>query len=299
MHKFERFECFSQHGRKTIDQPTLMNEDGLVVTHNLFAVIDGATDRKGHLLNGLTSGAFLAEYLQRHLTHIAQDPAYADTEASLLLAGLNRAFGEMMAKEYPEAIADGIEFGPAAAVALVKLHQDGTYSYAIVSDCAFIEMGTHGEVFICPEAEKPYHIERERMDHIQQLMHAQDISLDEAWQLDEAKQRYNAFRKLLNVDWPVFNGDTRLEGLMLHGRRPLENVAALVMMSDGMLLPGATELEGAEMAARQMLAHGISAYANGLKKLYDDDHTREKFFRFKHQDDATALLMQFKPMLKN
>lgn len=299
MYPFDRFESFSLHGRKTADTPTTMNEDSLVTAHKLFAVIDGATDHQGLKMEGKTSGAFLAEYLHRNLTHIAQEPDYAETEAAVLLAGLNRAFGEKLGLDYPELAQKGLIYGPAAAVCLVKLHDDQTYSYAIASDCALVEFGLHGGVFVAPEHEKPHHIEQNRLDLAQALMNEHNLSLEEAIKTPEYQKAYKKFRELINKEWPVVNGDPQLENLILHGRRDLEDVAALVLMSDGMFLPGSSEKQGAEMAARQMLEHGISAYANGLKTLYDQDVPLEKFFRFKHMDDASALLIQFNPPLKN
>ena len=299
MHKLLRFESFSLHGRKTPTEHTTMNEDALVIAHTLFAVIDGATDRSGTRIEQKTSGAFLADYLHRHLTHIAQEAIYAETEAVMLLCGLNRAFGEKLAEDHPNIAALGFYEGPAAAACLIKLHSDNSYSYAIASDCALVEIGHHGEVFVAPEVEKPYHIEKNRLDLALRLMKEQNISFEKALQTPEYQEAYRNFRKLLNHEWSVVNGDPSLENIVLHGRRPLEGVAALVLMTDGMFLPGSPEKKGAEMAARQMLEHGISAYANGLKTVYDADQTREKFRRFKHMDDATALLLQFKIPLKN
>ena len=299
MYKLKRFESLSLHGRKMPNMPTQMNEDHIVTAHNLFAVIDGATQRKGKNIGDLTTGAYLAEFLHRNLTHIAQDPTYHDVEAAILLAGINRAFGEKMQKEYPELIEKGFAFGPAAAIAVVRLHEDGSYSYAHAGDCAILEFGIHGEVFQCPPEAKPYHLEGARADHLRQITQEQGITFDEAWELKEVQDKYDEYKHTLNVEWPVVTGDPRLENVMFVGRRPLENVGSLVLMTDGMFLPGADDLQGAEMAARQMLEHGISAYAMGLQKVYDSDPTREKYMRFKHQDDASALLMQFKDILKN
>lgn len=298
MQKFKRFESLSLHGRKMPDVPTAMNEDHIVTAHNLYAVIDGATQRKGKNIGELTTGAYLAEYLHRSLTHIAQDPNYQHVEASILLADVNRAFGEKMQQEYPELIERGFAFGPAAAIALVKLHNDGTYSYAHAGDCAIVEFGTHGEVFQCPPEAKPYHLEGARADHLRQITREKGITFDEAWELKEVQDKYDEYKDAINVEWPIVTGDPRLENVMFVGRRPLKNVGTLVLMTDGMFVPGTDDLQGAEMAARQMLEHGIGPYVTGLKKVYDEDPNREEYMRFKHQDDATAMLMQFKDVLK-
>lgn len=299
MYTLKRFESLSLHGRKMPNMPTAMNEDHLVVAHNLYAVIDGATQRKGKNIGDLTTGAYLAEYLHRSLTHIAQDSQYQDTEAALLLAGVNRAFGEKMQQEQPELIEQGFAFGPAAAIALIKMHDDGTYSYAHAGDCAIVEFGTHGDVFQCPPEAKPYHLEGARADHLRQVTKEKGITYDEAWELREVQDKYDEYKRAINVEWPIVTGDPRLENVMFVGRRSLDDVSALVLMTDGMFLPGADDLQGAEMAARQMLEHGVSAYGMSLKNIYDDDPAREKYMRFKHQDDASAMLLQFKDIYKN
>ena len=82
MSPFERIESFSQQGHKTLTDKTTMNEDGLVMADTLFAVIDGATQRRGGPIGDKTTGAFLTEFLHKNLTHIAQDKTYHDVDTT-------------------------------------------------------------------------------------------------------------------------------------------------------------------------------------------------------------------------
>ena len=296
-------EFYSHQGEKTLGCATRMNEDRLVYAHKTFAVIDGATDRLGTDIGGLTSGAYTADYIHKTLTSLAQLPDYSDTNADLLLAGINRAFGEHLKKEHPDVVAHGFEFGPTAVAAFLKFHEDNTYSYGVVGDCFLVVLYTDGNADIVPSEEKPADIEKNRLTHFMKLFHENASKnkkpFDNFMENEEAKAMYMAFRQNLNKNFPVINGDPGMETLMHSGRQNLENVAGFALMTDGMIMPGLSEPEGAHMAAKKIREHGISAYGKSLHAMYNEDAQRNKYPRFKHRDDMTALYLDLKDIQQN
>ncbi len=299
MFNFERFETYIHHGYKTPNQHTEMNEDGIVIANTIYGVIDGATSRNGSKINGMTMGAYITGYIHHGLTNLSLNPQYKDTDVGLLLAGANHAFGEHMKKEHPEVVADGFSFGPTASACFIRIHNDNTYSFAAVGDCSLVELGTEGHWFICPETNKPDEIENNRLTHFADFCQEHNCSFDEAWENEEVQKLYHDAKMLQNNQWPYIDGNPDMANMVFSGRRPLNDIAGLVLMTDGLMLPGFDNIEGSFMAAKQMFNHGVSAYASGVNKLYNDDPNRDKFMRFKHQDDGAAILIQFLPMSNN
>ena len=279
--------------------PTSMNEDRFVAAHKTFAVIDGATDTTGNVLNGMTPGAFVADYVHRTLTNLAQDPAHAGAEASLLMAGINRAFGDYIKQNHPERIENGFHLGPYAHAAFLRLHNDETFSYANAGDCFLVILYTDGTTRVCPPEEKPDHLEKDRLAHFMTLYKKTPGSFQDIVKDPEAKEIYRKDLEKLNRDISVINGDPNMENLVSGGRESLEDVAAFVLMSDGMFMPGLPDPEGAHMAAKKMLEHGLSAYARSVEAMYDNDPEREEFPRFKHRDDMTALVLNMHEIKQN
>ena len=285
-----QLDIFSHQNYATSHVHGKPNEDAVVAAGPVYAVVDGATDRNGVTVGSMTGAAYTAHYLQTRLSNLAVEASHQETEASRLLAGLNRAYGKHLQDAHPAVHALGRQ-GPCAAAMVVKLHEDNTYSYAGVGDAFLVEIGTEGHWFVMPDQEKPG--EKERIEHFHDLVQDQGLTFDEAWQDDEVNARYAAVRDRLNEDWPVFNGEPAMETLMWSGRRPLSGVRSLVLLTDGLLLPGAkTDIEGAIAAAMQIDSYGISAYYQSLKKLYHDDPERTKFPRFKMMDDASGILLR-------
>lgn len=296
---FRKSEAYCNRGEKNPGYPTRMNEDRFVMAHRTFAVIDGATDRRGQELSGLTPGAYLADYAHRTLNNLAQHPDYADTEAGLILAGMNRAFGEHMQQQHPEVVKDGFHFGPTASLALLRLHEDGTYSYATVGDCFLVVMRTDGSVSVCPAEEKPYDMEKNRLEHFMEVYKESGGTFQSVMENPEAEKMYLEYLEKLNKTFPVLNGDPAMEGLINGGREPLEGVAAFALMSDGMLMPGLPDPEGAHMAAKQIHSHGASTYGKSLEVMYNNDPDRIEHPRFKHRDDMTALYLELNNIKEN
>lgn len=294
-----RSESYSTRGESLPGTPCKMNEDRTVAAHKTYAVIDGATDRMGKEINAMTPGAFVADYVHRTLTNLAQQPDYIETEAGLLLAGINRAFGENLEKYHPHLLKDGYQSGPVASAAFLRLHEDGTFSYATVGDCFLVVLRKDGNISVCPPEEKPEHLEKPRLEHMMTLFKDNKLAFQDMMKDEKAQEMYLAYLGELNKSIGVINGDPNMENLMNGGRVSLGDVAALVLMTDGMLMPGLPEPEGAQVAARQILEHGISAYGTSLEAMYNKDPDRTEYPRFKHRDDMTAMALVFEEIKLN
>ena len=293
MVRISHVELFSHQGYKSPGQVNAGNEDNMVYAGQTLAVVDGATAVVKDEIQGMNTAAYTAHYVHDHLTRLALLPEHKDAEAHLLLAGLNRAFGQHIEAEYPQIAALGTD-GPCASAVVVRLHED-SYSFGVIGDCCVAELGLDGNWFVAPW--ELHDEEEQRLQRAKEMLTSKNLPLNTMRNDPDVLADIRAARKRLNVDRGVFNGDPAMENFLLYGRRPLAGVKELLLFSDGMGLPGVDKVTGAKHAAMQMTENGCSAYWRGLKAVYDGDPEFTRFLRYKHMDDATAIRISFAPLM--
>lgn len=96
----------------------------------------------------------------------------------------------------------------------------------------------------------------------------------------------------------VINGLPEAADYLLAGSVDLENVAAVLLCSDGFLWPAPAEADDATAAARLdhmrdlIDAQGLRGYLDALRGEEADDPDRSRYPRPKRHDDATAVLIR-------
>jgi hypothetical protein len=291
MRKIRSVDAFTHQG---FAKPNLLNkgsEDTFAVRDNtFFAVIDGATSMVAHDMDGLTPAAYLARFITRCVNEM-QGPMRDDVTAADVFMAINSAFRLFLRAAFPDVAAEG-KYGPSAAAAMVKLHADGTYTYAQVADCFIVEVRTDGTLLLVTP-DQLVGVDNGSMASARQRLR-DGVPPEEILADPKVRAILKENRLKNNVVFGVLNGEPEVQNLLCHGRRSLDGVAALVVLSDGMVIPGeGGRTDGAEAAAQRMLHTGVSAHWNALKALYDTDPTFRRFLRFKHMDDATGLVVRF------
>lgn len=284
-------EAFTAVGRKRRDQVNAINDDAIYAGQRLFAVIDGATSMVPHTLNGLSAAAYLSRYAVTWLTAADNDLTDTRTARELMLA-LNADFATHLRENFPDVAAEG-KYGPSAAAVIVRLHEDGTYTYAQVADCALVEMKDGNGTLLTPDqlTNLDDGTLAAAMQRVREGCKPEDVLQDPA-----VNARLRANRLFNNVRFGVINGEPEMAALVCHGRRMLAGVDKLVLISDGMQAePGKGYsgdrrlCEGAMLAARW----GALRAWERLCKVYDSDPHFTRMPRFKHMDDASAVVLHF------
>ncbi|MBI1363376.1 MAG: hypothetical protein GC134_05275 [Proteobacteria bacterium] len=289
MRKIRSLDAFTHQGFSKAGTPNKGSEDTFAVRDNsFFAVIDGATSMVDHNMNGLTPAAYLARFIAEQigtLPTVTGDDVYTARQAFLRI---NFEFRLHLWSRWAQVAREG-KYGPSAAAAMVKLHKDGTYSYAQVADCFIVEVRKDGTcVLVTPD--QLVGVDNGSMAEARQRLR-DGVPPEEILADPKVRAILKENRLKNNVVFGVLNGEDDVKNLLCHGRRSLDGVAALVIMSDGMVPPTAGRESGAEMAARAMVDMGVSAYWRMLKSLYDADPDFRKYLRFKHMDDATGMVI--------
>lgn len=294
MRKILSLDGFTHQGYVKPDTPNKGSEDTLAFRDNtFFAVIDGATSVVSHDMHGLTPAAYLASYVSQQVGTLPEVTLKTTTALDVFLT-INSNFRTHLNTTFPAVAAEG-KFGPSAAALMVKLHDDGTYSYAQVADCFLVEVHDDGTmVLVTPD--QLVNIDNGSMAEAKQRLR-DGVSPAEILADPKVKAILKNNRLMNNVKFGVINGEDDVKNLVCHGRRSLDGVAALVLMSDGMVMPNNGRENGATLAAKHMLRLGVSAYYRELKKVYDADPAFTQVLRFKHMDDATGLSVVLGPQI--
>lgn len=282
-------EVFTAVGRKRHDQVNPINDDAVYAGQRLFAVIDGATSMVPHSLNGLSAAAYLSRFVVAWLAAVDNDLGDTRTARELMLA-LNADFAAHLRENFPDVAAEG-KYGPSAAGVIVRVHEDNTYSYAQVADCALVEVVNYEGTLLT--ADQLINLDdgtlADAMRRVREGCKPEDVLQDPV-----VKARLRANRLFNNVRFGVINGESEMAALVCHGRRSLSDVTKLVLISDGMQAEPRKGrsgddrlLEGAMLVSRW----GAVRAWERLCKIYDADPNFTAMPRFKHMDDASAVVI--------
>ena len=278
-----------------VDMHGKPNEDRLVVAAPSFAVIDGATALNPGLMAGLTPAAYCAEWLRAWLVAEADSGAAASRSARDSLVEANREFGHHLQSDWP-AFADWAgKTGPAAAVILVREQGNGQLSWAGAGDSYLVRATAQADDWtVWPKDERG-----DSQTALQALIEAlkAGLSTQDALRDPEILQLLRLERAKHNITHPIFNGEPAFADLIHHGTLNPADYPALVLLSDGLAWPGSPRGVGGQagygVAAAEIWAKGLSAYYSALKAEFDTDPGFTLYPRFKHMEDATALVLKW------
>lgn len=285
-------DAFTHQGFTARDVPNHGNEDSLVQASSIFGVIDGATAMIPDRLTGLTGAEYVSRFAAADFAHA--DLLEPDATACNVLLRTNKRFGKHLAEKFPQVAAQG-KYGPSAAVVLVRFHADGTYSYAQAADCFLAEVRTDGMVEVLTP-DQLVNLDENGSLRLARQRIREGVSPAEVLKDPSVHAQLKKNREKNNVAFGVLNGEKALADHVCHGRRPLAGVKALVLMSDGMVLATGNggRAERVACSALRMLALGVRAYYRDcIKNVADTDPHFQRMPRFKHLDDASALVLHF------
>ncbi|MBM3603100.1 MAG: hypothetical protein FJX22_04925 [Alphaproteobacteria bacterium] len=275
-----------------VDRHGKPNEDRVVVAAPSFAVIDGATALSPGLMAGLTPAAYCAEWLRAWLVAEADSGMAANRSARDSLVEANREFGHHLQSDWP-AFADWEgKTGPSAAAILVRGHDNGQLSWAGAGDSYLLFADKALSEWFCAWQEAiellDYHPRNILIKKLEQGLSPQEALKDQELLRLLREERANH-----NVTHPVFNGEQAFDCCVYHGTLDPEIYPHLVLMSDGLAWPEAVGQAGYRAAAKEVYHSDLPAYYRQLKNTFDADPGFTRYPRFKHMDDATALVLEW------
>lgn len=284
-----KIEQFSHIGYKQLGTQVAMNEDRVIAheEERVYAVIDGATSTTGVEIDGLTDGAYIAEFFKKEI----MKGGFVTMTAQAILSEINEKFGQHLEDDHPEVAKLG-KLGPSASGIVVKVHRNGTFSFAQIGDCMLVEV-TQENGFIELTEDTRFDDDLTYLNKALELSKKEDKTTFEVKNNDIIKQAINAHRMMSNVKKGVITGEAEVDNFITAGVRDLENAKALILMSDGMAHPDFGKEETYIQAAKHMYKNSIENYYQHIKSLFDGDKDGKnlKYLRCKHMDDASAMVI--------
>ncbi len=286
---YMKIEKFTHIGYKEPKKEVLMCEDRILenLDERIYGVIDGATSSTGIQIEGLTDGAYIAEFFKNKVS----EGGFNTYTAEAILSEINEGFGVHLEENHPDVHKLGKQ-GPCASGVLLKTHKNGTFSYAQIGDCMLVEL-THEGGFIELTDDTRFEDDHIYLNKAAELSKATGKSILEVRSNPEVISAIQAHREMSNVSKGVITGEPEMDAFIVSGVRDLDNAKALIMMSDGMAHPEFDKEQTYIQAAQYMMEHGIEAYYKKLQEIYnaDTDWHNLKHIRCKHMDDATAMII--------
>ncbi|TNJ60495.1 protein phosphatase 2C domain-containing protein [Paenibacillus hemerocallicola] len=269
------------------EQP--LNEDALVLNSlaGLFGVLDGATSLTPYVnRNNETGGYIAANLLKAHFERLSGP---TDVRGELLEA--NRKLRAEMAEQGIDV--DRKERLWSAAAAVVQIHEH-TVSFAQAGDCMLLAVYRDGTV-------RP--LTRPQLSHIDSVTLAK-------WQEGrerglETKQQLRAYiyetikanRERSNTPdgYSVINGEEAASHYVEYGTVNRIRLQHLVMLSDGIYLPGRDSAEPSYWTdlAEAVVSRGLRAYAEELVRFEQEDPDGKRHLRLKKSDDKSGVIVSF------
>jgi hypothetical protein len=251
-----------------------INEDALVMEGSLFGVFDGATSLDKALFDGCKTGGRIA-------SSTACDVFKKNGDSLAALAGrANEKIGETMIRHGVNLSARQNLWSTSAAVARV----DGQDLEWVQAGDACIVL-VHGDGSHRVLGEKPDH-DFETLSLWKQMAGTSPVTIGQA-----LAHQIAATRRQMNRTYGVLNGERAAEDFILSGVEPLEDVAHILLFTDGLQLPTPTPepLKRFDRLVATYLRFGLHGLKDRIRAIEANDPMCRQYPRFKCHDDIAAI----------
>lgn len=273
-------DAIIRHTEHILEKGGVENEDTMYRGSRRFAVFDGATSLGGYRNRAGHTGGYLA-------AHIAKK-VFSGKNLTLQEAALktNHRIAEAMASH-------GIAMEQKEnrwAVAFAAVDIDSVskrIEWAQISDSLILVIDKDGS---CHPLISDYDHDRETLIHWKQLADNGIGNIREAAAGDIVSVRRRA-----NVTYGVLNGEAEASQFIRTGSAPLENIAHILIFTDGLIIPKENPKDDDDFQTMTALfkqggLRGIKDYVREIEKT---DPECRKYPRFKKSDDIAAIALSF------
>ena len=257
-----------------------LNEDAFSINKkdHVFAVFDGATSLTPFTDSSGRTGAYRASNIAKEVFDMGG-------------ADLNSLVLKTNAKMRAEMLEEGIDIGDklnlwGTTAAAVKIYND-RFNWLQISDTNII--------VIYKDGSSKFLVENNGHDSKTLARLKSFIDGGSKNPTGEIMPYLIEQRRRLNVAYGVIAGEESVNFIKT-GSESLEGVKALLIFSDGMMIPQSTP--GAPANAGQIASeyekNGLKGWLATVRSMEDSDPDLQKYIRFKQHDDATAIAITFK-----
>ena len=256
-----------------------IGEDVLLIHDNIFGVFDGASSIDGRLFIDGTSGGLLAARQAAEVFKLNQ--------GSLLdLAGkANQVIRNHMSVFSVDLQSKRNLWSTSMAVVRVE---DGYFDWCQTGDCLILVIQRDGSIRMLVDDPQQ---DEETFAEWRKLNPASNENIVEL-----LKHKIVQVREKVNVEYGSLNGEDSALNFIKHGRESLDQVADIVLYTDGLALPSPhnnSSDEDLEQFVSLYQRGGVRCILEHVRSLQRNDATCRLYPRFKIHDDAAAIAITF------
>lgn len=251
----------------------ILNEDAQLVSTGLYGVFDGATSLSGTCYNGVTGG-YLASTLAAE--------AFADRQLSLTdrVREANDAIRQKM-------LSCDVDLSRkeelwTTSLAVIEL-DDGCFHWCQTGDCR-IQLLHHDGT--SRQLVKPVDHDAETLAMWREIGPASGEPIGVA-----LAEQILRVRRRMNIDYGVLNGESEALSFVASGTESLDDVAAVILHTDGLTLPNykLNLSHDQDLLANLFQQAGLAAVRDQVRALQEKDPSCLAYPRFKVNDDISAI----------
>ncbi|MFV0422297.1 protein phosphatase 2C domain-containing protein [Oleidesulfovibrio sp.] len=283
-------EVFS-HTACTVYQTgsTGINEDRLFASAPLYAVVDGASSLVDTLYNGRTGAEQAAQCIYKEFSAYYQDRVR--NKKHLPLSQAAHSANSLLAEHM---LSYGINCKTADPKQRLRLWSASAAAVWINdSHAEWMQIGDSQIVFI--KNGGSWYMPAKNADHDRQTMiHWKELSQQGITDIRTAlKSDIESVRLQMNRTFGVLNGEQAMSSFLQTGAVPLNDIAHILIFTDGLTMPCAEPRQGTDYTALcdAYLRGGLSELHNTITQIQASDPACTMYPRFKCHDDTAAIAL--------
>lgn len=260
-----------------------VNEDALLIdrARRRFGVFDGATSVVPYVDHNGNTGGYLAAFIAKTaFEHVSgtlancADAANDTIAATMQWAGINTSD---KANRWN------------TTIAAIEISEDGkTFDWVNISDSLILVLYRDGTYRMVVGDE--YDQDREFFIQWHNLVLSDNPHKAKFWHDAALEHRRNT-----NVTYGALNGEPEAMNFVRSGRESLENVAHVLLFTDGLMLPSEDRSlpDNFSLMAQLFLEGGLPRWKEYVRFLEESDPQCTKYVRTKKSDDIGAIAISF------
>lgn len=257
----------------------VIGEDVVFMTENIFGVFDGASSVDGQLYSDGTSGGFLAARQAAEVFKLNQGTLLALADKA------NQVIRDHMAVFAVDLQEKRNLWSTSMAVVRVE---NGYFDWCQTGDCLILVIKRDGSVRMLVNDPAQ---DEETFAEWRKLSPSPDENI-----LELLRDKIVQVREKMNVEYGSLNGEDNALDFVKYGRESLDQVADIILYTDGMSLPARDHERPGQDVERFVSLYrraGVGGILEHVRSLQRKDTSCRLYPRFKIHDDAAAIAIKF------
>lgn len=256
-----------------------INEDAVVIGTTRFGVFDGVSSRNGYIDERGQTGGYIAAHIAKETF---EESGHSLVETAMLA---NQRIEDAMQGRGIDIAKKENRWGTTMAVIDIQTSEK-TFDWAQIADSLILVI--YRDETFKQLIEGDYDHDRRIMMLWKKLAdeHAEGIR-------DKLDSDIRQLRQTVNINFGVLNGESVAPTFIRTGRESLDNVAHILIFTDGLLVPkeDPEATDDFSQTVKLFLEGGLAHMHDYVRSIEETDPNCWKYPRYKKSDDIAAVAL--------